>query len=89
MTAMWQGKELSEIWNGSAAGSLPKGHWYLYHLSDGDGFLTFAIAAGAFMVIPAMSLAGIFLFREGKRITGVLAFSATIMTLISILGFVP
>lgn len=84
-SAIWEGKTSTEIWQ-KAAGSLPRGHWYIRELAKGDGLTMFGLALGIFAVIPAMLGSAIFLIKDKYHFFGVLAIIGGIITLLSFLG---
>lgn len=88
LTAIWQNKTVAEIWEG-AVGGLPQGHWYLDHITTGDGLTAFGISVGVFIVIPALIISGLMLFREKKFFFGILAMIAAAITIASMLGLIP
>lgn len=88
LSAIWKNSTVEEIWNG-AVGSLPKGHWYLAHLTTGDGMTEFGIAIGVFIVIPAMVASGLILYKQRKIFFGTLALIAGAITISSMLGLIP
>ena len=85
MTSIWQGKNVEEIWVG-AVGAQPDGHWYLDHLSTGNGITAAGIALGVFSVIPGIIGAGIVLFREREWVYGSLALVAAIITIAAVVS---
>lgn len=89
LTGIWQQKSVAEIWQ-SITGSQPSGHWYLEHLTKGNGLTQFGLSTGVFFVIPAMFVSGFLLLKEkGGTIFGVLALIGGLITLISMLGLMP
>ena len=50
LSGVWEGKTVEEIWKG-AVGAQPDGHWYLPHLTTGNGMTAGGIALGVFCVI--------------------------------------
>ncbi len=88
ISAIWQGKSVAEIWKG-ATGSLPNGHWYLSHLTTGDGLTALGISLGVFPVIPGLLLCGATLIKEKEIFYGLLAIGCGIVVIIGLLGLVP
>ncbi|WP_455202235.1 hypothetical protein [Kaarinaea lacus] len=85
LSAIWEGKTVEEIWQG-ATGAQPDGHWYLPHLTTGNGMTAGGIALGVFSVIPAIIASAIVLFRQKERLFGVLAVIAAVITTLAIAG---
>ena len=83
LSAIWEGKTVEEIWQG-AIGGQPNGHWYLPHLTTGNGMTAGGIALGVFSVIPAILGSAVVLFRQKERLFGVLAIIAAIITTLAI-----
>ena len=83
LSAIWEGKNVEEIWNG-ATGAQPDGHWYLPHLTTGNGLTAGGIALGVFSVIPGIIGAAYFLFKDGERLFGSLAVLSAIITSIAV-----
>lgn len=79
LSAIWEGKNVEEIWQG-AIGTQPDGHWYLPHLTTGNGLTAGGIALGVFSVIPGIIGAAYLLFKEGERLFGSLAILSAIIT---------
>lgn len=86
LSSIWEGKNVDQIWQGGA-GSMPEGHWYLAHLSKGDGLTTAGLALGVFSVIPAILGAAYFLFKDKDYVfAGLALFAAIITTLAMVLA---
>ena len=85
LTGIWQGTLVAKIWEG-ATGALPQGHWYLDHLSTGNGLSEFGLAIGVFTIIPACIAAAILLFKEKAPVFGTMAAIAALITTLSMLG---
>lgn len=85
LSAIWEGKTVEEIWQG-ATGAQPNGHWYLPHLTTGNGMTIGGIALGVFSVIPAILSAAVVLFCEKERLFGCLAIIAAIITTLALVG---
>ena len=83
LSAVWEGKTVEEIWQG-ATGALPNGHWYLPHLTTGNGMTAGGLALGVFSVIPAIIGAAIFLFKQGEKLFGSLAVLSAIITSVAV-----
>ena len=88
LSSIWKGESIHEIWKG-ATGALPMGHWYLAHLTTGDGLTAFGISLGVFAVLPALLLSSAALFKEKDAVYGTLALIGGIVVLIAILGIIP
>jgi uncharacterized membrane protein len=88
LSAIWQQQSVEEIWQG-AAGHLPKGHWYLNHLTSGNGITELGLAFGVFIVIPALVGSSMVLFREKNHLFASLAATAAFITAISMVGLLP
>jgi hypothetical protein len=88
LSSIWQQQSVEQIWEG-AIGHLPQGHWYIHHLTTGNGITEFGMAFGVFIVIPALIGSGMILFRERSHLFGSLAMTAAIITTISMLGLLP
>ena len=86
LSAIWQGKSVEEIWV-EGAGALPQGHWYLAHLSTGDGLTTAGLALGVFTVIPAIAGAAVVLLRQREYLYASLAVIAGAFTTLALLGW--
>lgn len=84
LSVIWQGQSVEQIWQGGA-GSVPNGHWYLDHLSHGDGLTMAGIALGVFSVLPAILVASWVMLREKQQIFAVLAVLAAFITLFSLI----
>ena len=86
LSAIWEGKSVDEIWTGAiSAGQVPDGHWYLNHLTTGNGMTTGGIALGVFSVLPGIIGAAYILFRERERLFGFLAVLSAIVTGIAVI----
>lgn len=83
LSAIWEGKNVEEIWKG-ATGAQPDGHWYLPHLTTGNGLTAGGIALGVFSVIPGIIGAAYLLFKDGERLFGTLAVLSAIITGIAV-----
>lgn len=79
LSAIWEGKSVDEIWKG-ATGVQPNGHWYLPHLTTGNGLTAGGIALGVFSVLPGIAGAAYLLFKDGQRLFGALAVLSAIIT---------
>lgn len=88
LSSIWKGESIYQIWKG-ATGSLPMGHWYLPHLTTGDGLTAMGISFGVFAVLPALFLSSAALFKEGNRLYGALALTGAIIVLIAVIGVIP
>ena len=86
LTAIWQGKDVYEIWEGAAGvGATPEGHWYLSNISTGDGLTMFGLALGVFSVVPGIIGAGFYLFKEKEILFGILAMIAAAIIIVAML----
>lgn len=83
LSAIWEGKNVEEIWNG-ATGAQPDGHWYLPHLTTGNGLTAGGLALGVFSVIPGIIGAAYYLFKDGERLFGALAVLSAIITSVAV-----
>ncbi len=88
LSSIWKGESVHEIWKG-ATGALPMGHWYLAHLTTGDGLTAFGLSLGVFAVLPALLLSSASLFKEKDKVYGALALIGGIVVLIAVLGIIP
>ena len=88
LSAIWQGKSVAQTWEG-ATGSLPMGHWYLPHLTTGDGLTALGLSLGVFAVVPALFLSAAVLFKEGERLYGLLALAGGVVVMLGVLGLAP
>ena len=88
ISSIWKGETVLQTWQG-ATGALPNGHWYLSHLTTGDGLSAFGISLGVFSVVPALFLSGAALFKEKEWLYGSLAMIGCIVVVIAVLGLVP
>jgi len=88
LSASWKGQHLAEIWQG-ATGGLPMGHWYLPHLTTGDGLTAFGISLGVFSVAPALFLAAFALYKDKEKLYGTLALVCGVIVMIGVLGLMP
>jgi hypothetical protein len=88
LSSIWKQQSVEQIWTGSV-GHLPHGHWYMHHLTTGNGITEFGLAFGVFIVIPAMIGSGLVLFRERSHLFASLAMTAAVITTISMLGLLP
>lgn len=82
LSAIWQGKDVDNIW-GTAVGAAPDGHWYMGHLTAGDGLTTAGIALGVFVVVPAIIAAAVVLFKQRERLFGAMALIAAAITVVA------
>lgn len=82
LSSIWEGQKVEDIWTG-AVGAPPNGHWYLDHLTTGNGLTAFGIALGVFSVIPSILAAGWVLFKQGEKLFASLAAIAAIITIIA------
>jgi hypothetical protein len=88
ISSIWKGETVLKTWQG-ATGSLPNGHWYLSHLTTGDGLSALGISLGVFSVVPALFLSSVALFREKEWLYGALAMVGCIVVIIGVLGLAP
>jgi hypothetical protein len=88
LSSIWRSVNVAGIWEG-AVGSLPNGHWYLAHLSSGNGLTEAGIALGVFIVIPAMLASAYSLYKQRSVFYGTLAVIAAVITMSSMLGLIP
>ena len=88
LSAIWKGESVAQTW-GAATGSLPMGHWYLSHLTTGDGLTALGISLGVFSVVPAIFLSAAVLFKEGERLYGSLALAGGVVVMMGVLGLAP
>jgi hypothetical protein len=88
LSSIWQGESIYQTWEG-ATGSLPMGHWYLSHLTTGDGLTALGISLGVFSVVPAIFLSAAVLFKEGERLYGSLALAGGVVVMMGVLGLAP
>lgn len=84
LSDLWRGKKHEELW--AEVGGAPNYHWYLEHMTTGDGLTMLGLALGVFSVTPAIFGAAYVLLRERQRLFGGLAIVAA---LISIYAMVP
>ncbi|MFC1953500.1 DUF1634 domain-containing protein [Chloroflexota bacterium] len=87
-SSLWQGGSTQEIWEGTG-GSPPVGHWYLSHLTAGDGLAALGISVGVFSVTLAMVVVAIVLFRKEEITFGILALTTAIIITIAMLSLIP
>jgi len=79
ISSVWQGLTTEEIWDG--AGGSPEGHWYLSHLTTGDGLQALGVSVAVFSIVLGMIAAAVVLFRRKNTFFGVFALiAATIVT---------
>ena len=88
LSTTWKGESPLQIWKG-ATGSLPMGHWYLAHLTTGDGLTALGISLAVFSVVPALFISSAVLFRQRDWLYGSLALTAGIIVMIGVLGLAP
>jgi len=88
ISSIWKGETVLQTWEG-ATGALPNGHWYLSHLTTGDGLSAFGISLGVFSVAPALFLSGAALLKEKEWLYGALAMVGGIVVMIGVLGLAP
>ena len=88
ISSIWKGETVLQTWVG-ATGALPSGHWYLSHLSTGDGLSAFGISLGVFSVVPALFLSGVALLKEKQWLYGSLALVGCLVVVIAVLGLAP
>jgi len=91
LSAAWNGDHLLEIWKNAPGGpgGLPMGHWYLPHLTTGDGLTAFGISLGVFSMAPALFLASLALYKDKETLYGSLALTCGIIVMIGVLGLMP
>ena len=86
LSAIWEGKSVEEIWTGAiSAGQVPDGHWYLNHLTTGNGITTGGIALGVFSVLPGILGAAYILYKQRERLFAFLAMLSAIVTGIAVI----
>jgi hypothetical protein len=88
VSSIWKGETVYQTWKG-ATGALPNGHWYLSHLTTGDGLSALGISLGVFSVVPALFLSAAALFKEKEWLYGALAMVGGIVVVIGVLGLAP
>lgn len=64
--ALWEGKSAEAIWN-TAGNGFPGGHFFLQHITTGDGFTQFGVALGSIAALPALFMAGLAYLKEKPR----------------------
>ncbi len=67
----------------------PLNHWYLSHLTEGDGLATLGIAIGVFSGVPALIVSALVLFRRKWPVFGILALIAALVIITSMVGLMP
>lgn len=85
LSAIWQGTKVDDIWIG-AVGAPPNGHWYMEHLTSGNGITAFGIALGVFSVIPAIFASAYYLYKDKEKFYAVLGAIGGLITILAMMG---
>lgn len=80
ISAVWDGLSKEEIW--ASVGSVePNGHWYLSHLTTGDGLQVVGLAVALLSINVGLVAAAITMFRKKETVFATFAMiSAIIIT---------
>jgi hypothetical protein len=85
LAAVWEGKSVADIWENSAAAAVPHSHYYLAHLSAGDGLTTAGLALGVFVVIPGLLAAALVMFKNKEVLYGMLGLIGALITIFAMI----
>ena len=86
LSSVWEGKTVEQIWQGTALGANPDGHWYLGEITTGNGLTMLGLAIGVFSVTPSIIGAAVVLFREKEVLFGSLALISAAITIAAMLA---
>ncbi len=79
--ALWEGQSAQGIWQ-TAGDGFPGGHFFLQHITTGDGLTQFGVALGSIAALPALFFAGLAYLKEEPRNNLYAILSLWVMTLI-------
>jgi len=86
--AIFDGREADEIWSEIGGGEITGGHFYLKHITFGDGFTQFGLALGCGCALWGLLAAAMAYLKEKNFIYVVLAIWVAALILLSMLGIV-
>ena len=87
LSQILDGNTVDDIWNGAeGVNALPSGHWYLDHITTGNGMTMAGIAIGVFSVTPAIFASAYALLKDGEKL---FAGIATVAGLITVYAMMP
>ena len=86
ISAVWKGESSEQIWEG-AGSAAPEGHWYLFHLTTGDGLQAMGISIALLGISVGLAIAGIVLFKRKNAVFGVFALIATGVITLAVFGY--
>jgi len=83
ISSVWDGLPKEQIWLGSGNPE-PNGHWYLSHLTTGDGLQVAGLAIALLSLNIGLFAAAITLFRKKEGIFGVFALVSAVIVMAAI-----
>ncbi|MFC2000859.1 hypothetical protein ACFLXE_08945 [Chloroflexota bacterium] len=86
ISAVWKGESSEQIWEGAGT-SVPEGHWYLSHLTTGDGLQALGISIALLGISVGLALTGIVLFKRKNAVFGVFALIAATVITLAVFGY--
>jgi len=86
-TVIFEGKDAQTIWQ-EVGGEFPGGHFYLKHLTYGDGFTQFGLALGCSVALWALIAAAIAYASDKVYVYFVLSLWVALLVVLSMLGIV-
>ena len=86
LSTIVDGQTVDDIWmNAEGVNAMPTGHWYLDHLTTGNGMTMAGIAIGVFSVTPAIFASAYALYKDGQKLFGSIAVVAGLITIYAML----
>jgi hypothetical protein len=85
--AIFEGKSAEEVWN-EVGGGFPGGHFYLKHMTYGDGFTQFGLALGCGCALWGLLAAAAIHARKKKFLYVALALWVATLVFLSMSGLV-
>jgi hypothetical protein len=88
LNEMWEGSDVSTIWEECAGKEVPHGHWYINRLSYGDGIAMAGIALGCLAAVVGMWGAFVGMIREKGGIYVAFSLIVAIILTLSAAGII-
>ncbi len=86
-TVIFEGKDAQTVWQ-EVGGEFPGGHFYLNHLTYGDGFTQFGLALGCSVALWALIAAAIAYASDKVYVYVFLSLWVVLLVILSMLGIV-
>jgi hypothetical protein len=85
--SIFEGKSAETIWN-EVGGGFPGGHFYLDHITTGDGFTQLGLALGCSVALWALVAAAILYLKEKHYLFVLLSIWVALLVALSAIGIV-